>query len=405
MERLMVPTRARQYELDWLRVLAVLAVFVQHIFTFYSLGRGAPDWSPLAKWAVFVMADSRMPLMFFVAGASCMIALGQKSLDHYARERARKLLLPMLVGLALLVPPLLLAAAWADGTLATQGVLRAGSPLRPDGSMEWGHLWFLLHIILATIVLLPLVLWLRRIGPRVTGWYAGSPRALVLLGALPLAAYCVRNAWVAPLGVSHLVDLKHLGINVSFVACGAVVAAMPGYGVAASRCRRPMLGAWIGFTVVRLALVGVDAPWAGYATVCVSAAASWVWVLCAYGYARQYLHRGSPRLNRLSVASYAFYLVHVPVIVVCAALIAPWPLPSGVGHLLLAAITFPICVAICELAQQSDVTRYALGLRDRRQTVRPVPARTAVLASVAVYRSPSGAAEVGTLVAPATRER
>jgi peptidoglycan/LPS O-acetylase OafA/YrhL len=377
MESVMVPTKAREYELDWLRVLTVVAVFVQHTQSPYT-GWAAiknDEVSPLIQLLNVISAGLRMPLMFFVAGVACMIGVARRPVGGYVRDRAVKLAIPLLVGLVVLVPVQLLAIAAAEGSLRSGNLLATVSPFRPDGSIVFTHLWFLQHLIVATALLLPALVWLRRVAPDMDARLNGHPAILIGLGTIPLAAQCVRTSWVEYLALSRIIDLRILAASVAYVACGAVVASLPACGEAATRYRRYSLTVWLALGSAGLGLQSVDAAWAPYAAMLVGAAGTWAWVLAAYGYARQYLRSGSPILSSLAESSYAFYLLHYPIFVAMAVIVTPWRLPIAIEWPLLAAMTLALTTTACALARRNPLTRYAFGLRERRQRPRPgVPA-------------------------------
>ncbi len=71
---------SRRYELDWLRVLAILFVFLYHSTRFFNLG----DWHVknvntyvwVEMWNIFA-TRWMMPLFFVISGASLFYALGK----------------------------------------------------------------------------------------------------------------------------------------------------------------------------------------------------------------------------------------------------------------------------------------------------------------------------------------
>jgi len=73
-------TSNRRYELDWLRVLAILVVFLYHSTRFFNLG----DWHIknvntfvwVEIWNVFA-TRWMMPLFFIISGASLFYAIGK----------------------------------------------------------------------------------------------------------------------------------------------------------------------------------------------------------------------------------------------------------------------------------------------------------------------------------------
>lgn len=68
-----LPQQTRRYELDWLRVLAILAVFFFHSVRFFDPG----DWHvknptiyPALQVPAMVVVSWIMPLIFVISGAS-----------------------------------------------------------------------------------------------------------------------------------------------------------------------------------------------------------------------------------------------------------------------------------------------------------------------------------------------
>ena len=97
---------ARRHDLDWLRAVAVLAVFVFHAAHPFDLF----DWhvkndqrslalGPFGPWG--------MGLLFLLAGAASRLALRSRTAHQYRRERWRRLAVPSLVGRARGMGPVL----------------------------------------------------------------------------------------------------------------------------------------------------------------------------------------------------------------------------------------------------------------------------------------------------------
>jgi hypothetical protein len=81
----------RRYDIDWLRVLAVLLLFPFHtarIFDtwlpFYVKNAAASD---ALTYFIFYLNPWHMPLLFLLAGASTWFALGFRSAGQYTKER------------------------------------------------------------------------------------------------------------------------------------------------------------------------------------------------------------------------------------------------------------------------------------------------------------------------------
>jgi fucose 4-O-acetylase-like acetyltransferase len=102
--------RERRYDVDWLRVVGTLAIFLFHCSRFFDtegwalknvdqslvleLVRGAVIW----PWV--------MELFFLLSGVGSWFALRRRSGGQYLWERSKRLLVPLFtVGLFLLLPP------------------------------------------------------------------------------------------------------------------------------------------------------------------------------------------------------------------------------------------------------------------------------------------------------------
>lgn len=198
----------RLHYLDWLRVLAILGVFVFHaVHPFDHL-----DWHiknpeasvPVTLFNVFLFPWG-MPLFFLISGAGSWFALRRRTGRQYAVERVTRLLVPFLVGSLFMTPVMAyyetshkgLYEGSFTGFISDPGVIKAFftefhplslSPL-VFGALGY-HLWFLGFLFAASLIALPLFLWLRRPSGRpLIRWLARlcGRRGGLLLLILPLA--------------------------------------------------------------------------------------------------------------------------------------------------------------------------------------------------------------------------
>ena len=104
------PVRVRHHEIDRLRILAVLLLFPFHAALVFNENS---DWyvkngrkSPFLSWVVVDFLDPwYMPLLFVLAGIATAYAFAHRPAGAYARERTRRLLVPLLFGIVVMVPP------------------------------------------------------------------------------------------------------------------------------------------------------------------------------------------------------------------------------------------------------------------------------------------------------------
>ena len=366
----------RQYELDWLRLLAVACVVLMHLAQTYARPTDpAAMWSVQSTTLAHVLALTgywRMPILFLVAGMVATHTRGQRALGAYVRTRAERLLLPLLLGLLVLGP--------AQFTL--DGFLSGASGLRFD----WGYFWFLGALVVITIVTLPLGAVLAR--PAVQARVAGVAhrwQSLVLLAALPLAATLLPYRLLGTRPVLGLVDLKTLlGYGGDFAA-GMVLASAPAFRETVMRARGAALAVWAAAAVVQVA--AARAGWDAHVPVIAVGVASWAWVLTCYGFAASYLATPSPVIVRWASRALAIYILHGVALAAARDIVLPPSLPLALEVPLLAALTVGGTLALVRLSEGSRAATRVLGLRYTPLTPALAPSRQAVIARLAAWQA------------------
>ena len=100
----------RLYYLDWLRVLAILMVFLYHaVHPFDTQAwhiKNAETSMGLTAFLGFFYPWG-MPFFFLIAGTGSWFALRRRTARQYAKERVSRLLIPYIAGSILLWPIML----------------------------------------------------------------------------------------------------------------------------------------------------------------------------------------------------------------------------------------------------------------------------------------------------------
>ncbi len=340
--------------IDWLKVIVVAGVFVYHtaepfllINWVVSNDERSIVLSALAGFG-FLFG---MPLMFLLTGATAWLSLGRRPLSAYGMARVRRLLLPLVAGIAILTPlQWWLAAAIARGgenPLHTIAWFFGGMRFEPTSRWfgDYGmHLWFIAFLFAYSILCLPLLGALRRpVGARLLGWLAELPRpALLLLLFAPILASQVLLRIPTPeyrdwadfalwlgfyiVGVILLADRRLLnavvdsGPRLIVVGVGLV-----GVGLVAVVLARTagLIPSGDASNLMRLETAPVlDAPSLGYIALRTGAGAALTGG-CLWIGVRWFRSRPSwlPRANR---AILPFFVLHHPVAVAVAAVVVQW---------------------------------------------------------------------------------
>ncbi len=193
--------KTRLHYLDWLRVIAILAVFLVHVADVFNTInfeiKNAEQSEAITIMEGFVYPWG-MPLFFLIAGAGSYFALRHRSAGEFTRERTLRLLVPFFTGTVLL-GPIQIYVSWrhrvetgvTDWTLVQFVAERFWHP----GPKWFGaigyHMWFLGYLFAFSLIALPLFLWLRgNAGQRAIARLAEicRHRGGILIFILPLVA-------------------------------------------------------------------------------------------------------------------------------------------------------------------------------------------------------------------------
>ena len=404
----------RRGELDLLRALVVVGLVFFHTAVIFGAGEFPVKADAENRGVTVVLAFGAtwgMPLLFFISGMGICYALGSRSATAFARERLRRLGIPLVTGLLTLVP-----------LQVYLGLRRAGDPssyadfyrrfwdvrpmlnvplvltAAPDGVFETGHLWFLVCLLAFSLLLLPGFVFLRAPrGARVAGWLAGllgRPGAL-FLPALPLVAVEVG------LGSEVGYGAWNLGSYALFLGYGFLAARSDGIGEVFQRQWR----AAAALGVLLFAATGgayaaagghgdpfTDMDLPSMAFRLLKSVDGWAWVVAILGLARSRMasRRRSPartaagQRGRPSVVArlgaYAneavlpFYVLHETVVVVVAYSMLAWPIGAAAQYCLIAFASLAATVLVYDLGvRRTTVTRVLFGLKPIRRPVSATP--------------------------------
>lgn len=389
-EPLPLATSERRYDLDWLRVLAVLVLLVYHVNLIFDPHEIWVIKSPLEISAITLLDDFlhqwRLPLLFLVSGASSYLALGHRSAGAYLADRLQRIVIPLIFGVLILVPPqeYLRSLSLASHNQARfepspltflRQYARAVLQEKPPS----GHLWYLEYLLIFSVVALPLFVWLRaeagrRVAERAAAVLARGLRIHLL--ALPLVMidlvlmFALPHMPGVPASLAGYVQLHAVRYEYFlFFVYGFLVAGNERLGAGLQRYRRLNLGLALILFVIERLISGY--PYGPLAAL-VFKANAWIWVAVALGYARHYLS-GSNRFLRYAAPLVApFYILHQTVIVGLGYLILQFPLALSLTYSLILVGSCLITGLLCDLIRRYNISRVLFGMRalpkDRSRT-------------------------------------
>lgn len=356
----------RSHDLDWLRLLAVATLISFHsaavfyegeLGSFYVLN--AESSAGLSLFVQFVH-QWHMPLFFFLAGAASWYSLQMRSQGEYVRQRLQRLLLPLMIGILVLVPPQVyiheLQAGRENGSFLTF-YPKFFDGIRPEGHFEWAHLWFLAYLLVISIVCLPVMLKLSGEGmsPDGSPLHSKTHGLGSLIGmALPLMAVeaMLRPHWI---GFQNLYDdWANLLLYLLYFLYGYLFCYDTGLWSALDE-HRGLLCATAGLTMALLLVLSItemvpqraySAPYMLYQVF--RGFNSWCWVLALLALARPYRTISHPILSYGNRVAFSVYLFHQPLIVIVAFFVVPLHLDITAKFVLISLASLLFSVGLHE---------------------------------------------------------
>jgi glucans biosynthesis protein C len=385
------PALSTRYDfLDWLRVIAIFVLLFFHTGMMFVGWGWHIENSEVVEGLQLPMDIShrlRMPLLFLIAGAGMWFALGNRNGSGLVRERTVRLLVPVLAGMLLIVPPQiyferLFRGQWDGGYLSCffERVLQFRP--YPAGDFSWHHLWFVVYLYVYVFLLLPLLIWWRAAKKVV------KPGVWLYALGLPLA---INEAILKP-----LYPESHKLIGDWYIFNHYLLLTL--YGCLLASMRQ----SWDWFAIRRqlslgLTLVVFGSAMLGFETgvierdtpadALVATVFTWLALMTFLGYGRRYLSFCNPLLRWARDASYPIYILHQTVIIAIGYWVIQQPWNPWTKYAAVLLGTMAICVVLYEGIRRFNLTRLLFGMKgalkgrkDPGSPPSPVAARLAAMA-------------------------
>lgn len=403
-----LPGAHRRHDIDALRALAFLFVILYHVGMYY-----VADWpwhlkSPHAaewlQWPMRVLNLWRMDLVFLISGVSLGFLSRHQGTWALLRSRGVRLMLPLVFGMAVIVPYQAYAQGVADGLVAPgfgAFLLRYLSMAEPwpkrafDGAefgITWNHLWYLPYLFAYTAAIaltLPLLnsaagQWVRRSFNGLRGW------KLLLLPVLPLLAWTMLLASHFPPTHNLVRDFYLHSIYFTVFLYGYWMGVDTGVWKELERLRRVSLALAVAAIATFIALrLGARGPASGPLMDALRTLYLWLAVAAILGHGHRHLNRPWPWLRWANESVYPWYVLHQTLIIVGVTALAPLALGPVLEPALLVALTLLGCWLLTDgLIRRFNGLRPLFGLKLRR-AAKQQPASADSLPPEPGWRSPS----------------
>lgn len=377
----------RHYGLDWLRIGAFLLLILYHSGMAFVTGEWLVKVARI-EWLAFPMlflSPWRLAVLFIVAGYASRALLARLgNLDRFAQERTRRLIVPLLFAMALIIPPqswvnLRVNHGYTEGYwhFLTHEAFRF-DPYDGVTLPGWEHLWFVFYLWLYTMFL---AAGLALLAPRFGAW---ATRQFDRLGSgsrllwLPLLYFVpARVAITFTTGESHGLFDDWLS-DAIYLPCFLF-----GFGLAGTRALWPAIERlWRYALALALAsyavLAAIEVAYPSdavppHAVMALNRAAMaamlWSMSLVMLRLADTLLNRDHRWRAPLSEAVFPFYIIHQTIIVVTAWWLLPRALPAPAAYAIVLGATAIGCWLFYRVGRDIPFIAPVIGLRARARTV------------------------------------
>ena len=391
----------RRHDIDFLRVFAFGLLILYHVGMFYVYDWGWHVKSAYqAEWLQLPMTFTnqwRMSLLFVVSGLAISFIWGKYSPGTLALRRIWRLLIPLLFGLVVIVPPQPYLEA------LTKGIIEPGFidfmsryltfqdfPGEAWGGENmivwtWNHLWYLPYVLFYTLLLIPIAMLLDGPGKPVRRWFQSLRGAWIIL--VPLVPLMLYGNLIYPKFpyISHaLVDdwYAHAMYGTLFLF-GYMIGRDEGFWAELRRLRKVLLTVGVVSFAALMAMRELVPEEPGFVLGQANALViylnrwSWILVFCAWGH--HLVRKPSRALTYATAAIFPWYILHQTITVVAGFQLSKFELGPVLEPLLVLGITIGGCLVLYEyVIRRVRLLRPLFGLPYREKSnvsgVTPQPA-------------------------------
>jgi len=360
----------RLSELDWLRVILVFAVFLHHV----GMPFNGDGWVIMNKDSSKALDDFmvyfeqfRLPTLFMIAGVGAHLLLNKKRPFAFALDKVKRLLIPLLVGILLIIPP----QNYFKNPSEFDSLFQAFPQLMLK--FDSMHLWFIEYLFVFSLLAIPLHFMLKSKGGQrfvqaisvlTQKWWG------LLSFGVGLAVLRTSLKIPFPSDDKAIENLSSSTFYLFFFIMGMALAQKPEIW---SRLGQR----WRLHTIALVILTGIfyfyyfidfsaygstQTLWSIWWALC--SLLAWTASLSFMGLAQKFLTHTPAWLMKANTLIYPFYILHQTVIVICAFYIVQWPAGIGLKLMALLVSSFVITSLLClAVIAPFNPMRFLFGLK------------------------------------------
>lgn len=352
----------RRHDIDLLRVLSLGTLIIYHTSLLYGTKAWFLNSEENIRLIDLIAVGShpwRMSLLFFLSGLVTSSLLEKKSVGEIRRSRTRQLLLPLIVGVLLIVPPQIYLSRfnplpelsywefWKDYVIS---------------GIRLEHMWFLAYLwiyIFAWSIVWPR---LERYWPGIPSAFASSLKGANLFVA-PIIYLSILRLWLYPIvGETSVITndpYAHI-LYFSMFMAGSLLMNEQSFWREIDRQRWVSCAlAFISFLAMATVVVAIPREqWPDALVVVMRIVRSifqWCAIIALLAFARRIATRPNRVVTHLNKSILTYYVVHQTIIVILAYSASVLGFLDVTSFVPIVFATALICVAIAETKRISAI--------------------------------------------------
>jgi glucans biosynthesis protein C len=412
----MKPTATeRRYDLDWLRVFAILVVFLYHSTRFFNLG----DWH-VKNDQTFVWVEMwtlwatrwLMPLFFMISGASLFFALRKfQGFRGYYIGKFQRLMIPVLVGAVTHSALQVYLERVSHGRFAGSFLaflpeyfhgVYVGIGMPGNFAYHGMHLWYLFFLFLYSMVFYRLFVWLEGSGrgalERLMAFLARPSLMYVLFPVPFLLMKAVIPGPVLQAGSGGWGFLYYIW----FLLAGFVTVASEVFQrrIRNQRWVSVALGAFLTTTHLYGLFGPSQGAFPGWVLYGLSVYSAWCWLFAILGFGMRHLNVNRPFLRTANEGVLPFFILHQPALVLVGYFVMGWDLHAAFKWAITFSVSFALVISLyVGFIRRVDLLRFLFGMKTKqpafgafrqKKALIPVHALYLGLIALAVFSQVSG---------------
>ena len=373
-------TLVRRVDLDWVRIGAFALLILYHVGMFYvPWNWHIKSAQPVTALEPLMLALNpwRLALLFLASGVATRFMLRKTAPGALLRSRSSRLLVPLIFGMLVIVPPqawiqIVEAPGYPGGfvNFYLNHYFAFGTQFCPNPCIilpTWNHLWFVAYLWVYTMALGLFVLAIPGVVGRIERWLAPLASGVWLLIVPSLLFGVFRLTLLPHFPSTHALfgDWYNHALFAGVFLLGFLLAHAASFWDEIERQRWIAIilavacyALWLSLRPLRDGGVpvrlGIGFAYGFY---------QWLAIVVVLGFARRWLSRDSAARRYLTDAIFPYYIVHQTAIIMIAHALRGSGVSPGIEATIVIGGTAAACAATYEIVRRVSWLRPLFGLK------------------------------------------